>query len=159
VREWEADGMGAEAQVGELRRSQEYTTGIMEAMLTNVPFRFNGNVMNTGLITNLPQGCCVEVPCMVDANGVNPCYVGALPAQLAALNASNVAVHELAVQAVLERDREAAFWACAMDPLTAAMLPLHRIREMFEEIWDAVADHLLWFDPSFDGPLPETCAP
>ena len=159
VREWQADGIGDEAPVGELHRSQEYTTGIMEAMLTNVPFRFNGNVMNTGLISNLPQGCCVEVPCMVDANGVNPCYVGVLPAQLAALNASNVAVQELAVQAVLERDREAAFWAVAVDPLTAAVLPLHKIREMFDELWDAVADHLLWFDPSFDGPLPEVCAP
>jgi alpha-galactosidase len=159
VREWEADGMGEEAPVGELRRSHEYTTGIIEAMLTNVPFRFNGNVMNTGLITNLPDGCCVEVPCMVDANGVNPCYVGALPAQLAALNQSNVAVQELAVQAVLERDREAAFWACAVDPLTSAVLPLHKIREMFDELWDAVSDHLLWFDPDFAGPLPEVCAP
>ena len=159
VREWQADGMGGDAPVGELHRSQEYTTGIIEAMLTNVPFRFNGNVMNTGLITNLPDGCCVEVPCMVDANGVNPCYVGALPAQLVALNQSNVAVQELAVQAVLERDREAAFWACAVDPLTSAVLPLHKIHEMFDELWDAVSDHLLWFDPDFSGSLPEICAP
>ena len=160
VREWEADGVaGGEAPVGELDRSQEYTTGIIEAMLTNVPFRFNGNVMNTGLITNLPDGCCVEVPCMVDANGVNPCYVGALPAQLAALNMSSVAVEELAVQAVLEKDREAAFWACAVDPLTSAVLPLHKIREMFDELWAANRQHLRWFDPGFTGPLPEVCAP
>ncbi len=160
VREWEADGVaGGEAPVGELDRSQEYTTGIIEAMLTNVPFCFNGNVMNTGLITNLPDGCCVEVPCMVDANGVNPCYVGALPAQLAALNMSSVAVEELAVQAVLEKDREAAFWACAVDPLTSAVLPLHKIREMFDELWAANRQHLRWFDPGFTGPLPEVCAP
>ena len=159
VREWQADGMGGEAPVGELHRSQEYTTGIMEAMLTNVPFRFNGNVMNTGLISNLPDGCCVEVPCMVDANGVNPCYVGDLPAHLAAINRSNIAVQELAVQAVLQRDRDAAFWACALDPLTAAVLPLHKIHEMFEELWEACEDHLLWFDPDYVGPLPEVCAP
>ena len=158
VREWQADGQGSEPPVGELRRSQEYTTGIIEAMLTNTPFRFNGNVMNTGLIPNLPDGCCVEVPCMVDANGVNPCYVGALPAQLAALNMSNVAVQELAVQAVLERDREAAFWACAVDPLTSAVLSLDKIREMFEELWDAVEPHLKWFDPTHTGSLPEVCA-
>jgi alpha-galactosidase len=158
VREWQRDGMG-EAPVGELHRSQEYTTGIMEAMLTNVPFRFNGNVMNTGLITNLPDGCCVEVPCMVDANGVIPCYVGALPAQLAALNQSNVVVHELAVQAVLERDKEAAFWACAVDPLTSSVLALHEIRELFEELWVADEAHLRWFDPTHTGPLPEICAP
>jgi len=159
VREWQADGMGGEAPVGELNRSQEYTTGIMEAMLTNVPFRFNGNVMNTGLISNLPDGCCVEVPCMVDANGVNPVYVGDLPAHLAAINKSNIAVQELAVEAVLHRDRDAAFWACALDPLTAAVLPLHKIHEMFEELWDACEEHLLWFDPDYVGPLPEVCAP
>ncbi len=158
VREWQSDGMG-EAPVGELHRSQEYTTGIMEAMLTNEPFRFNGNVMNTGLITNLPDGCCVEVPCMVDARGVHPCYVGALPAQLAALNRSNVNVHELAVQAVLEKDKEAAFHACAVDPLTASILPLDQIREMFEELWEAEEEHLRWFDPNHAGPLPEIAAP
>jgi len=144
--------------VGELRRSREYTSGIIEAVLTNVPFSFNGNVMNTGLITNLPDGCCVEVPCMVDGRGVHPCYVGDLPPQLAALNRSNIAVHELAVKAVLERDREAAFHACALDPLTSAILPLSKIRQMFEELWEAEKDLLLWFDPSHKGPLPEPYA-
>ena len=95
---------------------------------------------------------------MVDANGVNPCYVGALPAQLAAINMSSVAVQELAVQAVLEKDREAAFWACAVDPLTAGVLPLHKIREMFDELWEANQQNLRWFDRDFTGPLPEICA-
>ena len=106
VRDWMKDtGVDdGNAPVGELRLSREFTTGIMEAMLTNVPYSFNGNVMNTGLITNLPDGCCVEVPCLVDARGVHPCYVGDLPPQLAALNRSNVAVQELAVYAVLNRD-------------------------------------------------------
>ncbi len=161
VRAWMKDtGVeGNDGPVGELRRSHEYTTGIMEAMVTNKPFRFNGNVMNTGLIPNLPQGCCVEVPCMTDARGVHPCYVGSLPAQLAALNRSNVAVQELAVQAVLERDREAAFHACAVDPLTASILPLDEIRALFDELWEAEAPHLKWFDTDFSGPLPERCAP
>lgn len=160
VREWMKDtGVeGDDGPIGELRRSHEFTTGIMEAMLTNVPYRFNGNVMNTGLITNLPHGCCVEVPCLVDARGVHPCYVGELPPQLAVLNRSNVAVQELAVRAVLERDREAAFHACAVDPLTASVAPLDQIRAMFEELWEAQEHLLKWFDPAHSGPLPELCA-
>ena len=161
VREWMKDtGVeGDDGPVGELRRSHEFTTGIIEALVTNVPYSFNGNVMNTGLITNLPDGCCVEVPCLVDARGVHPCYVGALPPQLAALNRSNIAVQELAVRAVLDRDREAAFHACALDPLTAAVLPLHKIRALFDELWAAEEPLLKWFDPHHSGPLPEICAP
>lgn len=161
VREWMKD-TGVEdddAPVGELRRSHEFTTGIIEAMLTNVPYSFNGNVMNHGsLITNLPANCCVEVPCLVDARGVHPCYVGDLPPQLAALNRSNVAVQELAVRAVLDRDREAAFHACALDPLTAAVASLDDIRAMFDELWEVEEPLLKWFDPNHNGPLPEICA-
>jgi len=160
VREWMKDtGVDdGDAPGGELRLSHEFTTGIMEALLTNIPYSFNGNVMNTGLITNLPDGCCVEVPCLANARGVHPCYVGGLPLQLAALNRSNIAVQELAVYAVLNRDREAAFHACALDPLTAAVLPLHRIRAMFDELWAIEEPLLKWFDPHHTGPLPEICA-
>jgi alpha-galactosidase len=160
-REWIRDtGVDeADAPVGELRLSREYTTGIMEAMLTNEPFRFNGNVMNRGMISNLPYECCVEVPCMVDARGVHPCYVGDLPPQLAAINRSGIAVQELAVRAVRERDREAAFHACALDPLTASVLPLHEIRRMFDELWEAERDLLSRFDPSHHGLLREVGAP
>lgn len=133
----------ANKEVPKLRRSHEYASGIMEAVVTNDPFRFNGNVMNTGLITNLPQDCCVEVPCMADGRGIHPCYVGDLPPQCAALDRANIAVQELAVKAALERDREAAFHAVALDPLTAAILTLDKIREMFEEMWEA-EKHLLW---------------
>jgi alpha-galactosidase len=159
-RQWmkETQGDGESAPVGELRKSEEYTSGIIKAIETDVPFSFNGNVMNTGLITNLPQGSCVEVPCLVDARGIHPCYVGDLPSHLAALNRSNIAVQELAVQAVLNRDREAAFYACALDPLTSSMLSLPKIREMFEELWAAEGDLLQWFDPSFRGDLQETYA-
>jgi len=83
---------------------------------------------------------------MADGRGVHPCHVGELPPQCAAINRSNVAVQELAARAVLDRDREAAFHAVALDPLTAAVLPLHRIREMFEEMWKANAAQLTYFD-------------
>ncbi len=126
--------------------------------MTNEPFIFNGNVLNHGSISNLPQGCCVEVPCVADAKGVTPFCVGDLPPQLAALNRSNIAVHELAVRAVLDRDREAAFHACAVDPLTASVVSLPDMRKMFEELWEAEGDLLAWFDPDYKGPMPETCA-
>ena len=146
-RAWMADtGVDGEAPVGELTRSHEFTTGIMEALVTNEPYTFNGNVMNTGLIANLPAGCCVEVPCLADGEGVHPCLVGHLPPQCAAINRSNIAVQELAVRAALDKDRQAAFQAVALDPLTAAVLPLHKIREMFDEMWAAEGDLLAWFD-------------
>lgn len=159
-REWMTDSGDEEDQepVGELKLSHEYSSGIMEAVVTNEPYRFNGNVMNHGLIGNLPQGCCVEVPCMVDSQGVNPCHVPDLPAQLAAIDRTNINVQELAVQAVLERDKEAAFHACCLDPLTASVLSLDNIRAMFEEMWEAEASLLKHFDPNHRGPLPETCA-
>jgi alpha-galactosidase len=148
-RQWAADtGVAGEsrAEVPELKRSHEYASAIIEATVTGEPFPFNGNVMNQGLIDDLPEGCCVEVPCVADAEGVHPRRVGALPPQCAALNRSNVAVQELAVQAALERDREAAFHAVALDPLTAAVVPLPEIREMFEEMWEAEGELLDYFD-------------
>ena len=134
-----------EAGVPPLASSHEYASLIIEARLTDKPFAFNGNVMNHGSITNLPERCCVEVPCLADREGVHPTYVGDLPAQLAALNMTNVAVQELAVQAVLDRDKEAAFHACALDPLTAATVSLPDIRKMFEELWEAEGDRLAYF--------------
>ena len=160
-REWEKEtGLSVEeaAAPGALARSNEFTTRIMEAIVTGTPYAFHGNVLNHGLITNLPDGCCVEVPCLVDGTGITPCHVGALPPQCAALDRTNVSVHELAVRAVLDRDREAAFHACALDPLTAAVVPLDRLRAMFDELWDAEKDLLGWFDPKHTGPLPELAA-
>jgi alpha-galactosidase len=145
-REWMKDTGVDDAGKLELIRSHEYASGIIEAMVTDEPFRFNGSVMNHGLIDNLPGGSCVEVPCIADRLGVHPCRVGALPPQCAALNASNIAVQELAVKAVLERDREAAFHAVALDPLTAATVGLDDIRTMFEEMWEAEGDLLSWMN-------------
>ena len=133
------------AEIPALTSSHEYASLIIDAKLSGNPFAFNGNVMNHGSITNLPQKCSVEVPCLADREGVHPTFVGSLPAQLAALNMSNVAVQELAVQAVLERDREAAFHACALDPLTAATVSLPKIRQMFEELWVAEGERLSYF--------------
>jgi alpha-galactosidase len=149
MREWQKDtGVddSNEGAVPELKRSHEYASQIIEAQLTGAPICFNGNVMNHGSIPNLPARCCVEVPCLVDREGVHPCYIGDLPPQCAALNMSNIAVQELAVRAALDRDREAAFHAVALDPLTASVLPLHQIREMFEEMWAAEGDRLSYFE-------------
>jgi alpha-galactosidase len=147
-RDWMKD-LGVEddgdAEIPPLTSSHEYASLIIEAKLTGTPFAFNGNVMNHGSIANLPANCCVEVPCLADRGGVHPTYVGDLPPQLAALNMSNIAVQELAVRAVLDRDREAAFHACALDPLTASVVSLPQIREMFEELWQAEGDRLSYF--------------
>jgi alpha-galactosidase len=122
--------------------SDEYACRIMAAMETGVSTVINGNVPNDGLISNLPAEACVEVPCLVDRLGIHPMAVGALPSQLAALNRTNINVQELAVQAVLEKDREAAVHAVMLDPLTAASLPLDRIRDMFDEMWTGHGDAL-----------------
>ena len=129
----------------QIENSHEYCVGIMNALETNQPLRFNGNVPNTGLITNLPPGACVEVPCLVDNMGIHPCYVGALPMQCAALNANRIAGDGLAVKAALEGDREAAFQAVALDPLTAALCTLDQIPDMVNETFAAAAPYLPQF--------------
>jgi alpha-galactosidase len=123
-------------------RTHEYCSSIIHAIETGTPFRMNANVPNTGLITNLPAGCCVEVPCLVDDAGVHPCHVGALPPQLAGLNRTNISVQELAVKAALEGDREAVYHAVALDPLTAAVLTLDEARRMTDELFAASAPWL-----------------
>ena len=118
-------------------RSDEYACRIMEAMESGRKTVINGNVPNTGLVDNLPQGSCVEVPILIDDLGFHPMNVGLIPPQCAALSRANVAVQELGVVAVLERSREAAFHAVCLDPLTAAVLSLREIRQMFDEMWNA----------------------
>jgi len=128
-----------------IENSHEYCVGIINALETNQPFRFSGNVPNTGLITNLPPGACVEVPCLVDNMGIHPCYIGALPPQCAALNASRIAGDGLAVKAALEGDRQAALQAVALDPLTAAICTLDQIRDMVDETLTASLPYLPQF--------------
>lgn len=142
--EWLED-MGVKASQNEsieLVRSHEYASGIMEAVVTGEPFRFNGNVMNRSLIANLPPGCCVEVPCLTDRQGVHPCEIGDLPVPCAALCRSNVNVQELTVEAVRKRDRQTALQAVLMDPAAGAVLSIPEAKRMFDEMWEAEGDLL-----------------
>ncbi len=129
-----------------LQRSSEYASVIVEAVETGRPAVIHGNVLNTGLIDNLPANGCVEVPVLVDGTGLHPTHFGPLPPQLAALDAAHMYVHELLVQAVLERDRGAALHALLLDPLTAAVCSPEEIAGMFEEMWAAERADLVAFD-------------
>ena len=120
-----------------LKRSSEYASTIVEARETGRPAVIHGNVLNAGLIDNLPAGGCVEVAALVDGTGLHPIRFGPLPPQLAALDAAHMYVHELLVEAVLERSREAALHALLLDPLTAAVCSPAETRSMFDEMWEA----------------------
>lgn len=126
-------------------RSHEYGSHIIEAIETNVPTRINGNVPNRGLIANLPTGCCVEVPCLVDGQGVQPTTIAHYPTQLAALNRTNINVQELIVEAALRGNRESAYHAVMLDPLTSAVCTLDQIRAMVDELFVAQAQWLPQF--------------
>lgn len=132
----------AEASYIDPRRSREYCATIIHSIETNNPNVINGNVENKGLITNLPEGCCVEVPCLVNRNGIQPTFVGNLPSQLAALNRTNINVQELTVTGALAADREAVYHAVMMDPLTSAVLDLDEIRQMVDEMFEAEKEYL-----------------
>ncbi|HEV7213728.1 MAG TPA: alpha-galactosidase [Chloroflexota bacterium] len=129
-------------------RSREYCSSIIHAIEANAPFRFNGNVPNSGLIANLPPACSVEVPILVDNTGLHPCHVGDLPPQLAAVNRTNVNVHELAAEGFLQRDRAAVFQACAVDPLTSASVAIDDIQQMVDELFTANARWLDGYEAS-----------
>jgi len=125
-----------------LARSHEFAAQIIEAKEFNKPTIIYGNVLNTGLIENLPYGQVVEVACLVDRNGVNPMYFGRLPEQLAALNRSNMAVYELAVKAILESSYDCALQALLLDPLTSAVCSPEEIKQMFDELLEAEKDFI-----------------
>ena len=118
-------------------RSREYASYIMEAVVTNKPYQIGGNVLNTGLIDNLPADACVEVPCLVNGNGINPCHVGRLPVQLAAMNQTNINVQLLTIEAARTRDRNHIYQAAMLDPHTAAELSVDDIRSMCDELIEA----------------------
>ena len=140
------DSVGLLEGLNRFERSVEYGGQIIHSMVSGQPRVVYGNVRNHGLIDNLPAGCAVEVPCVVDANGVQPTRVGALPIQLAALMRTNVNVQELVVAAVLERRRDHVYHAAMLDPHTAAVLDLEQIRAMVDELLlahrDFLPDHL-----------------
>ena len=137
----------------ELKPSIEYGAVIIHAMETGTPAVIYGNVPNDGLISNLPDGCCVEVACLVDRNGLQPVAYGALPPQLAAVNRTNVNVQELAVLAAQTADREHVYHAVMLDPLTGALLTLEQIRAMVDELFVAEAT---WLPQFADGSDPAT---
>jgi len=129
-----------------LQRSSEYASFIVEAIEANCPSMIYGNVLNRGLIDNLPAGGCVEVPVLVDGGGLHLTHFGPLPPQLAALDAAHMYVHELMVAAVLGKDRRAALHALMLDPLTAAVCSPAEIGAMFEEMWEAEREDLGAFE-------------
>lgn len=120
-----------------LTTSLEYGASIINSIVTGTPSVVYGNVPNDGLIGNLPESACVEVPCLVDSNGVQPTAVGDLPAQLAAVNRTNIGVQDLALRAALTGVREHVYHAVMLDPLTSALLTLDQIRAMTDELLEA----------------------
>jgi alpha-galactosidase len=120
-----------------LIRKNDYGVTIVHAMETGIPARITGNVQNTGLITNLLQGCLVEVPCLVDKEGLHPCVVGDLPPQLAGLNRTNINVQEMAVRGIVEKDKTKVFQSILLDPLTSAILTINETKNMVDELFAA----------------------
>jgi alpha-galactosidase len=125
----------------EMKRSTEYAAGILHSLETGQPRVVYGNVANHGLIDNLPDGCCVEVPCLVDRAGIQPTRIGALPPHLAALMQTNINVQSLTVEAALTGKREHIYHAAMLDPHTAAELDLDQIWSLVD---DLIAAHGEW---------------
>jgi len=123
-------------------RSREYASYIMDSIMTGTPSVIAGNVLNKGLITNLPADVCVEVPCLVDKNGVQPTYVGELPTQLAALNRTNINVQELTVEAALTLDKSKIYQAAYLDPHLSSELSLADIKNLVDDLIEAHGDYL-----------------
>ena len=129
--------------VKEHNRSHEYASWIMESIVTNTPYQIGGNVLNTGhLITNLPENACVEVPCLINGMGVNPCHVGALPVQCAAMNMTNINVQLLTIEAAHTHKLDHVYQAAMLDPHTAAELDIDTIKRMVDDLIAAHGDYL-----------------
>ncbi|MEI2697438.1 MAG: hypothetical protein V9E94_03455 [Microthrixaceae bacterium] len=126
----------------QIKRSVEYGSQIIYAMETGQPAVIYGNVGNHGLIDNLPAGCCVEVPCLVDKNGIQPTRIGSLPPHLAALMQTNINVQGLTVEAALTGKREHIYHAAMLDPHTAAELDLDQIVALVDDLIEAHGDWL-----------------
>ena len=139
---WEALRQRLEVDTTPLkvRRSHEFGSGIIHSIETGEQRTIYGNVPNRGLIDNLPQGCCVEVPCTVDQRGVQPQAVGALPPHLAALMQTNINVQALTVEALVTGNRDHVYHAAMLDPHTAAELDLDTIWRMVDDLLDAHGD-------------------
>jgi alpha-galactosidase len=138
IARWETERAALEGgQKLEIKRSVEYGSGIIHSQETGTPRVIYGNVANRGLIDNLPEGCCVEVPCLVDKNGIQPTKIGSIPPQLAALMQTNINVQSLTVEAALTCKREHIYHAAMLDPHTAAQLTLDEIWAMVDDLIEA----------------------
>ena len=140
VKQWFAEGAPFP-----LERGEEYAACIINALEGGEPYEFNGNVPNTGLVPNLPLGCCVEVPVLANRKGLNPMYAGALPAQCAAITNLNATVEEMAVEAAVTGNSRLVLQAILHDPLTAAVLSLAEIKEMVDAMFHRNRDYLPQF--------------
>lgn len=126
-------------------RSSEYASYIMEARITGVPYKIGGNVLNTGLIDNLPAEACVEVPCLVDNYGINPCHVGRLPLALAAMNMTNINAQLLTIEAAMTRRKEDIYRAAMLEPHTAAELSIDDIVHMCDDLIEAHGEYMAMY--------------
>lgn len=140
-------------------RSVEYCSYILEAITTGVPFKLMGNVRNDGYITNLPDGCCVEVPTFADGTGLHPTRIGALPPQCAAACMTNVIVQTLCAEAALSGDPEHLVHALALDPLTGAVCTLKEVRDMATEMLEELRPYLPQFEGKSIRPTPTIFIP
>lgn len=118
-------------------RSKEYASRIIEAISTDTPYKIGGNVINTGLIDNLPKEACVEVPCLVDGNGIHPTHVGSLPVQCAAMNMTNINVQLLTIEAAITGNKEHIYHAAMLEPHTSSELSIDDIIKMCDELYAA----------------------
>lgn len=137
INRWKADREKYVSNDVQHVRTGEYASYIMEAVVTNRPYRIGGNVLNTGLIDNLPSEACVEVPCLVDRAGIQPTHVGPLPEICAAMNRTNINVQLLTIEAAVTRRRECIYQAAMMEPHTAAELSIDDIVSLCDDLIEA----------------------
>ncbi len=144
IKGWRAEYEKIKSEgVLEHKLSGEYAAYILDAIVSNKPYKIGGNVLNTGhLISNLPEEACVEVPCLLDGHGVHPCHVGALPVQCAAMNMTNINVQLLTIEAAVTKKREHIYQAAMLDPRTGSELDIDTIVRMVDELIDAHGDYL-----------------
>ncbi|AEE15500.1 alpha-glucosidase/alpha-galactosidase [Treponema brennaborense] len=147
IADWaaERDGLTQNGKTARVR-SKEYASYIMEAIVTDTPYKIGGNVVNCGCIENLPAEACVEVPCLVDGNGITPCRLGRLPVQLAAMNMTNINVQLLTIEAARTKKREHIYHAAMLDPHTAAELSIDDIRSLCDELIAAHGSYMASYD-------------
>ena len=137
--EWEKIMQGGEITHD---RTGEYASYIMESIVENKPYEIGGNIINHGCIENLPDDACVEVPCLVNGDGIHPCHVGRLPVQLAAMNMTNINVQLMTIEAAATRSKESIYQAAMLDPHTAAELNMDDIVAMCDELIEAHGDYM-----------------